>query len=59
MEEGLVKIQEKKLRLTTEVLSGDLSSGKLSIDNLNEIFGCEETIPTKKKTHSTNSNMPL
>jgi transcription termination factor 2 len=40
VEEGLVKIQVKKLRLATEVLSGDLSSGKLSIDNLNEIFGC-------------------
>jgi SNF2 family DNA or RNA helicase len=38
VEEGLVKIQEKKLRLANEVLSGHLSSGKLSIDNLNEIF---------------------
>jgi transcription termination factor 2 len=38
VEEGLVKIQEKKLRLANEVLTGHLSSGKLSIDNLKKIF---------------------
>jgi hypothetical protein len=38
VEEGLVKIQEKTLRLANEVLSGNLSNGKLSIDDLKEIF---------------------